>query len=57
MCTLVLKIEFTLSLTLIFITSLTNCNTFFIFYKYAGDFQGHVIRLYNTFVVINLLCL
>jgi hypothetical protein len=29
MCTLFLKTEYTLSLTLIFITNLTNCNTFF----------------------------
>jgi hypothetical protein len=29
MCTLFLKIEYTLSLTLIFITNLTTCNTFF----------------------------
>jgi hypothetical protein len=25
--------------------------------NYMGDFQGHVIRLYNPFVVMNLLCL
>jgi hypothetical protein len=49
-CTLFLKIEYTLSLTLIFITNLTailslrNNN-------YTGDFQGYVIRFYNPFVV------
>jgi hypothetical protein len=25
--------------------------------NFEGDFQGHVIRVYNPFVVTNLLCL
>jgi hypothetical protein len=55
MCTLFLKIEYTLSLTLIFITNLTNSNTLFSNNNYAGDFQGLVKGLYNPFVVIILL--
>jgi hypothetical protein len=57
MCTLFLKIEYTLSLAQIFITNPTTCNTSLHNNNYAGDFQGHVIRLYNPFVVMNLLCL
>jgi hypothetical protein len=54
MCTMFLKIEFTPSLTLMFITNLTTIlslrNN-----NYAGDFQGPVIGLYNPFVVTLLL--
>jgi hypothetical protein len=51
MCTLFLKIEYTLSLTQIFITNLTTCNTL-CNNNYAGDFQGR-----DPFVVTSLLCL
>jgi hypothetical protein len=57
MCTLFLRIEYTLSLTLIFITNLITSELSLCNNNYAGDFQGHVIGLYNPFDVTNLLCL
>jgi hypothetical protein len=55
MCTLFLKIEYTLSSTLICNTNLTNCKTFLCNNNYVGDFQIRVIGHYNPFVETLLL--
>jgi hypothetical protein len=54
-CTLSLKTEYALCLTLIFLTDLTICKTSC--NNYAGNFQGHLIEVYNLFLVTNLFCL